>query len=389
MQTLAIVGASVRAAVFSALRAGFAPIGIDRFADWDLRRRAIAIRVEQYPEGLETALSRHRVDGWMYTGGIENHPKLVDRMASMQPLWGNSGSLLRAVRDPFQCAEAFNEAEIACPWPRARPDGLPCDGSWLVKPRSGSGGAGIRPWRGNASLPPGPDADWYFQPRLAGTPCSAVFVGQGGRAAFLGATRQLVGEGWTGAAEFSYAGSVGPLELSRPTEEQWRRIGNCLAQRFSLVGLFGVDAIVEGDLVQPIEVNPRYPASVEVLERGLGFQAVQLHAAACWGGKVPDLATRPGGRCFGKAILYAPADLVVPERFGHWARQLAAPWPWPNLADVPDVGIQIRKGQPVTTVFAEAADESGVCHALSARLDEARQILGVAGSAGPHRDSMP
>lgn len=380
LKTLAIVGASVRAAVFSALRAGFAPIGIDRFADWDLRRRAAAVRVEHYPEELETAIAHQPFDAWMYTGGLENYPNIVDRLVSKRPLWGNEGVTLRAVRDPFQCAQAFAEAGIPSPTAVAEPTGLPRDGSWLLKPLGGSGGVGIRPWRGGPLPPSRGNRDWFFQPRIAGTPCSAVFVGAGGRAVLLGATRQLVGESWTGASEFAYGGSIGPLELSQQAQDQWQRIGTCLTERFSLVGLFGVDALIRGGEVWPIEVNPRYPASVEVLERAFGFLAIQLHAAACCEGSLPDLPTRAGGRCVGKAILYAPADLIVPSRFGHWACRQAAPWPWPNLADVPDVGARIGKGQPVTTVFAEASDEAGVRKALRECLEEARSLLGVTGS---------
>ncbi len=90
----------------------------------------------------------------------------------------------------------------------------------------------------------------------------------------MGATWQLVGTGWTGAPAFCYAGSVGPVEPQTHLDAQWERIGSTIARRFRLVGLFGVDAILDGHTVWPIEVNPRYPASVEVLERALGIQAM-------------------------------------------------------------------------------------------------------------------
>ena len=378
MQTIAIVGASVRAAAFSALRAGLVPVGIDRFADWDLRLRVSTLRLDDYPNGIESAIARCCVDAWMYTGGIENYPELVDRLAKNGTLWGNSASALKGVRDPFQWARAFAEAAIACPWPQARAEGLPHDGSWLIKPLRGSGGAGIRPWRGQSPPARGKGVEYYFQPRIVGTPCSAVFVGAAGRAVLLGATRQLMGGAWSGASEFAYAGSIGPLKLSRQKEEQWQRIGNCLARRFALVGLFGVDAIDDGSTVWPVEVNPRYTASVEVLERAIGFQAVQLHAEACCRGTLAEPQAPSSDHCVGKAILYAPTDLVVSARFFFWARQRAEAWPWPDLADVPDVGAVIRRGQPVATFFAEASDESATQHALRARLDEARRLLNLA-----------
>ena len=41
-----------------------------------------------------------------------------------------------------------------------------------------------------------------------------------------------------------------------------------------------MDAIQSGGQVVPLEVNPRYTASVEVIERVSGLQAIALHANA-------------------------------------------------------------------------------------------------------------
>ncbi len=51
----------------------------------------------------------------MYTGGLENHPDLVDRIRATRPLLGNPGSVLAEVRDPFQVGEVYRRAGISCP----------------------------------------------------------------------------------------------------------------------------------------------------------------------------------------------------------------------------------------------------------------------------------
>jgi predicted ATP-grasp superfamily ATP-dependent carboligase len=318
----------------------------------------------------------------MYTGGIENYPELVDRLAARHRLWGNLGTVLRAVRDPFQCAEAFLDAGIDSPPVKRSPDGLPCDSSWLEKPLCGSGGAGLRPWKGEADRPRGRTPLRCFQKRIAGTPCSAVFAGAGGRSVLLGVTWQLVGPSWTGAAEFGYAGSIGPVTLDPRLETQWNRIGSCIAERFSLVGLFGVDAILDGQTVWPVEVNPRYPASVEVLERAFDIQALRIHADVCCSGRLPERVPRAGTRRCGKAILYAPADVRVSPEFGKFAEERTKPWPWPDLADVPEVGTRLRRGKPVTTVFAEASAEAPVRDLLELRIDAVRRLLFGSSSRG-------
>src|SRR5207249_9264748 len=85
-------------------------------------------------------------------------------------------------------------------------------------------------------------------------------------AAFLEVTRQLVGEPWLHAAPFHYCGSIGPLPLSESLWRKFWRIGTVLAKAFRLRGLFGVDCVLRDGIPWPVEVNPRYPASVEVLE---------------------------------------------------------------------------------------------------------------------------
>src|SRR6187431_1478558 len=104
MGPLILVGASVRAAAFSALRAGFSPYAIDLFADRDLAAVCPAVKVANYPRGLLAALYRAPDAPWIYTGGLENHPRLVDQMAAIRLLLGNCGEALRRVREPEQVA---------------------------------------------------------------------------------------------------------------------------------------------------------------------------------------------------------------------------------------------------------------------------------------------
>src|SRR5262249_35644735 len=73
-----IVGASVRAAAFSALRAGLHPECADLFADADLQRRCPAVRVRgRYPHAFLEWIESAPSVPWLYTGGLENHPSLV------------------------------------------------------------------------------------------------------------------------------------------------------------------------------------------------------------------------------------------------------------------------------------------------------------------------
>src|SRR5689334_14727026 len=174
-QPLAIVGASTRAAAASAVRAGFQPLAADLFADADLRQIATATRIRPYPEGLLDWLRAVEPPAWMYTGALENHPELVDEMAWIAPLWGNPGDVLERVRSPWELSRALQTAGLRFPETRATSEGLPDDGSWLIKTYRGASGSGVREFVAELASDK-PTEPIAYQRRIKGTACAAVYV---------------------------------------------------------------------------------------------------------------------------------------------------------------------------------------------------------------------
>lgn len=364
---MAIVGASARAAAESAVRAGFDVATADRFADQDLCRIAAATRMDEYPDGLADWLRRlsPRPAAWLYTGALENRPELVDAMAAECSLWGNRGDVLRQVRSVPQLADALRRAGLRFPDTRASPDGLPRDGTWLAKSGRGGGGSGVRRLGG----PLAPHA--VYQRYVPGIPCSAVFVAAKGAAVLVGVVRQLVGEDWLGAHEFQYCGALGPWPVDDRLRDEIARIGSVVAARFGLVGLFGVDFVLDANRVWTIEVNPRYPASVEVLERATSIRAIAAHAIACRDHRLPPIQADWDQKCHGKAIVFAKRRIVLtpenPVSSGAFAPGM--------LADLPHAATVIEAGQPVLTVFAADADADRVTRLLQIRVAEVEASL--------------
>lgn len=402
-KTLLIVGATARAAAMSAIRSGFEPWAADLFADVDLSARVPACRVEDYPSGLERALASAPPGPWMYTGALENRPELIDRLSRGRRLYGIGGDALRAVRDPFRLEEALVGAGVRAPRCARSSDRLPRDGSWVRKPLASGGGYGVCLLHDDATAEAVGPA--YFQQRIQGISIGAVFVAAGGGANLLGVSRQLLGLEWCGLSagptdQFRYCGSIGPLRLASGVERQLTQIGAAVTAAFGLHGIFGIDAIIAGaDVgrleveepidgeVWPIEVNPRYTASVEVLERALGLRAIALHVAACGGDAVglppsvqpPD--THP--RVCGKAILFAKHDTIVADGFSDWCGRQNRNHDWPRSADIPAPGTQIPARQPIATVLAGGTRSLSVMAELQALACEALARCG--GSRCKHR----
>jgi predicted ATP-grasp superfamily ATP-dependent carboligase len=355
-----VVGASVRAAVGSLLRAGFAAWAVDLFADRDLRRMAPCVRcpADDYPDALP-----HLADGFpagpvIYTGGLENRPDVVRELAARRPLWGNPPDVLETARDPFFISRALGPRGMNFASPEVHPAYAPppMDCEWLLKPRSGAGGVGIRRWKPGDPLPAHP-ARWYFQQFINAAPASAVFVTEGERTALLGVTEQLTGEPWLHAGPFRYAGNVGPLWVNPTWAYLLQRTGETLAVAAGLRGVWGIDFMdVPDEGPFPVEVNPRYTAGVEVLEHAIGVPFLLGHAAAFGGFPVP-LAGVVMRRVVGKAIYFAPRRVVFPAS-GPWDADLAGdvhPWRLPAFADIPEPGEVIEPGAPVLTFFAKGS----------------------------------
>jgi predicted ATP-grasp superfamily ATP-dependent carboligase len=374
-ERIAVVGASVRAAAASAVRAGFQPLAADRFGDDDLVRIAPTTRVTDYPQGLLGWLEQlaPQPAAWMYTGALENHPGLVDTMAAECPLWGNPGPVLRAVRSPWRLAETLGAAGLLFPETRRSPAGLPPAGSWLVKTGRGAGGIGVKQLKDD-HRPSGLQGVVY-QRRVAGDPAAAVFVAVGGAAKLLGVVHQLVGQDWLGTGEFQYCGAIGPFPCADTTLAEIERIGNALADRFGLIGLFGVDLIIDGHRVWTIEVNPRYTASVEVVERAAGVHAVAAHVEACRQKRLVFGQISRAAETYGKAILFAKRRVVVSENFADWASRESQAANWPTVADLSPAGTIVDAGHPVMTIFASGATAGDVENRLRDRVAEIERAL--------------
>ena len=372
---LILFGASTRAAAFSALRAGLRPWCADLFADADLQARCPAMRLPSaYPHGFLDWIGADVPGPWMYTGGLENRPWLVERLARRRPLWGNDCPALLLARNPAVVRAGARAAGLRAPALQSH-FRRPARGRWLVKPVWGLGGP-IHFWTPADAGRPSLFA--YLQEFVEGESEAAVFCGDGRRSALLGVTRQLVGLDWLHAGPFQYCGSVGPLRPDPAQRGDLERLGAALARRCRLRGLFGVDGIVRDGAFHPVEVNPRYTASVEILEYGGGFSALAWHRAA-FDRSAPRPAPPPEtpAACVGKAVLFAKRALSFPDD-GPWNAVLRSPPPLtepPPFADIPHPGMVIKAGKPILTFFVQGDGAEDCLDALRRGAAELDRIL--------------
>jgi uncharacterized protein len=361
-----IVGASTRGLAESAARAGYRVHAVDAYGDVDLVERAhtIALRrdlgIDWSPSAAVAAAASIGCSTLAYTSNLENHPSALARLAAGRQLWGNPPGVLRRVRDPFHLAEALRNGGFRMPAvSAAEPSETGRSGAWLLKPRRSGGGHGIRPWRLGDPVP----RTRYLQERVEGPSGSIAFVADGRRAVPLGLSLQLPSQHAFGAAGFRYCGSLlcggpDPLFVGEPAlAESAAAMAAAVTEGFGLVGVNGIDFVARDGVPWAVEVNPRYSASMELVEEAHSVSIFRLHAEAC-SGRLPSEGPfgRPLGQVHGKAVLYAREPVIAGQLRQHGA-----------LRDVPHPGERIGRGRPICTVLAEGETAAACLDALEAR----------------------
>ena len=358
-----IAGVSTRAAAESAARAGFRVTTLDAFADLDQdpRVRALSLSRDFGVRFSATAAARAArsvdCDAVAYLSSFENHSRAVATLAAGRALWGNPPRVLRRVRDPWLVAGALRRRGFATPDIAAEHRGRLRSSSdgWLLKPVKSGGGQRVRPWPIDRAVPRG----CYLQERIEGIPGSAIFVAAGGRAVLLGVSRQLVGDAAFGASGYRYCGNIlwTPRDEAPVIEAEYASaLVHAVAEEFGVVGVNGVDFVVRGRVPYVVEVNPRWSASMELVERAFGLSVFGAHAAACTAGVLPafEHGVDRSASVAGKGILFARRDLIVGDTSG-WQTD-------GTIRDVPHPDERILAGHPVCTVFA-AGRNAVECHA--------------------------
>jgi len=356
VRTLAL-GVSTRSLVESAVRAGHELVAVDYFGDRDQARLVEAYALRRHlglplsSGGLEAAAKRIEADAVVYCANLENHPDIVDRLQAGRTILGNSGAVLRRVRDPRLLREHCREAGVACPRTLLPGEESQADpaGRWLVKRVRSGGGHGIRLWRGGRLA-----GGHVLQELVAGVPASVTFVADGRESMVLGLTEQILGHEALGATGFGWCGNLAPLDLGgreSVVREQVVDMVGGLSRRFGLRGVNGVDLVIDvardgRPRTNLVEVNPRFCASMELLERSLGVSIYELHVRAL-AGSLPGPMTAPAAGCFGKAVVFARSSAILPD---------TTPWLEGQVRDVPPSRQRMRAGHPICTVLARGRD---------------------------------
>ncbi len=377
---ITIIGASARAACWSAVRAELRVCAFDRFGDLDFPAgcdvHLICPSERLFPELDKFRETQHRF--CLPVGGWENDAELMQFVESNFSLWNTNSTASKLARNPFLIQQILREANLPDLEVRDA-DGNKKAGKWIRKPLAGTGGIGIeRVLFANGKS----ESNYYDQQFVQGKSYSAVFfASQDDEIKLLGITQQLIGCEELPHRPFAYVGSVGPV-LSGDNENEksirltLQKMADALSKQIQFYGLFCFDFVVSLNVPYLVEINPRYSASVEVLELALQESFLQLFLNRGVRCNAPE-------RQIGKSILYAWQEFELPSDWD-WnqaTHELAGrnreydQWNVPVLSDLPAPGTRFSTGDPVCTIWAEQEEMKSCCEELIKRNLRLKRIM--------------
>ncbi len=355
-----IAAPSARGYARAAVACGYEVIALDAFADEDTQRVTIqTFKLKMHENGVDendfkrifSSINLVDVDGFLYGSLFDNASDLLAWVAERVPLLGNAPEVLKRAKD-INFFKLLDDLKITHPEVRLALPEAPSN--WLAKKIGGSGGMHIRPAEqakiGN-----------YFQRKVAGTSISMLFVADGKSAQTIDFNQQLVAP--TNEMPYRFAGAVGAIALQPNICATFKHAAQQLTSALSLRGLNNLDAILDGETLWILELNPRLSATFHLYENLL-----HLHLEGC-AGKLIDFKPQ-ANTSNAQLILYADDDLGS-----------AADFTWPDwVTDIPSAegeasSVKISQNTPICSVLAQAENAEAAHVLVQQRAKKLREML--------------
>ena len=347
-KTLLIAGFSTRHVAASAHRSGYTVYAVDHFCDSDLcfyvKDAEIFLDHTDLPFAIDFACKKWDIDGILVTSGAESIT--VDTI----PVLGSSAECAAKFCDKQQIQYFFEKYDIPSP-KQIDPASIEPDKQYLLKPLEGAGG-----WRNRVIKSQNDIDEWVkefqapfiLQEYVSGIPASVCCVTTGKEARAIALNAQLMRD--DPLTPFGFCGSYTPFIHS--CSEQMIQLAEKIALATGCIGIIGIDFIV-GDGIWAIEVNPRFQATLETVERATGINLVQAHIDACNGIISASIPLSPTYQktCI-RRILFANKHMTWPT--SSEASSLGTDLI--RFSDIPHPGTTFEPGNAVISMYGTGTD---------------------------------
>ena len=352
-----VAGFATRHVVRSAHAAGYEVCAIDHFCDQDLtwytKEQQTFEELAEIPDLISDICSRYTFDCIVTTSGAED----LD-------LGQNVCGTPRYVAAQFCTKTGIQQffEEYGFPVPPLLPKG---EYPAFIKPDTGAGG-----WRNSLAVTPDdeavwtecwPDTPYIRQMPVEGIPCSVSCIANGTSARALSLNRQF-NRGGEGERSFGFAGAITPFQ---PSEQgSILAMAEEIAAKSGCIGSLGIDFMLTDDGIRAIEINPRFQATLDIVEMSTGVNIFEMHRKATLG-ILPKSQPAPGMTAV-RSIIFADRDCVVRDDL----KSLH-----PDIADIPWPGTEIEEGNAVLSVYGRGKNEEETLAALDKTITKVHRYM--------------
>jgi uncharacterized protein len=357
IRRILVVGFSTRHVAASAARAGYDVGAIDHFCDLDLKICSFACsrfeELGELPRMVQQFCKDHQIDAVITTSGAEDLQDIPVPVLGTDPEVA-ARFLDKSLMQNFFEVNGFHVPRIA------EPGEFPA----ILKPCKGSGGwrntyvsseEEIQAWKTTF-----PGDQYLLQVVAPGIPASVCCATDGKNARALAVNLQILRG--NEQARFGFSGSLTPF--IHPLAGKMRDMAEAIAALSGCRGIIGIDFLVTDDQIFPIEVNPRFVATLDTIERATGLNLVRIHIDACQG-TLPEKIPEPDVFSIRK-ILFAPYNLTICKDLTSLI---------PSVADIPAPCADFFAGEAVISVYGEGSDESAATDALDKTIKAVSQYM--------------
>ncbi len=389
-KTIAIVGFSARAASQIAKKAGFDVVAVDVCADRDLIcdcRSHFHLDDSEWPDALNALYPSAPL---LLTGGMEHRTHLLERCRAASNRCGPTAHQLDCMRSLDNWAKWANSCDIGWPitcrtWQEVIRYEKPLRQlNWLMKPFKSAGGIGTTELFSTNVFADDftkEQSVFYFQKRLPGETIGVTFLSSEFGSTLVGATAAWIPDSKLPGMNYVYPGSYGPVSLSDKQLAKLQLFARTTGNESGLLGLWQADFLLyEGELTL-LEINPRWSASMDILEVCLNAGLVEMHHACINMKMSPAIFCKYSNDCIheaksavtlmlGKLVVYANDPLIVTQSQSdewwskRWGCDLVSLLKGSQFADIPSAGTKIAKGHPILTVLTSGCSSESILSEL-------------------------
>ncbi len=359
-----VVGASGRMVASLLVRLGIDCSVADLYGDADTFELCDG-RVQKLDQlsdlsSCETLVRAH--DLALFSGGLEGSLDLLETLSQWsRPAFANADSASQMID-----ADAFNRTLSAIGLPDFRLLADPELAKFPAVAKDVAHSATAKLVHSIAEVRSSKSKTQILQNFIDGESVSQIFVAEDGVVECLGGTFQLT-------KSLGWFGSIAGLELSQRDQQITRAFATEIASQAKFKGVFGVDFIRNQDGIWPVDVNPRIPASAEVIGESVILRHLNAFGVHC------GVKAQPSNNSIiGKAVVFNQLDSAIQfvrQKLHVFPSRHLSPDDVVSIADLPNDGECIEPGHPVLTVFASGQTQRGVESELTTLIQEILERL--------------